>query len=243
MGEEDVIEAVRKTRLFGIVRTGLREADFEHLDPGLDGRSPADAYDRAAELVVARSRLWMGHRELGLLVADVLSDEFDLVPAQSEIDRWSRRALLRWRSQPQAARARDVALVAHAGQLDRAGAPYIGHPARVAAQQRSDVATSAAWLHDVVEDTTVTLDDLRRGGFDRRVVDAVDALTHREGEDYLDYVRRAGANPIARLVKVADLHDNMDLSRFDGRPEADLAAARDRIARKYEPALRILGEA
>lgn len=242
MGEEDVIEAVRRTRLFGIVRTALREADYERLDPGLDGRSPADAYDRTAELVVARWRLWMGHRELGLLVADVLSDEFGLVPAQGELDRWSRRVLLRWRSQPEVARARDVAQLAHAGQLDRAGKPYIGHPQRVAASQRSDVAASAAWLHDVVEDTTVTLDDLRRGGFGHRVVDAVDALSRREGEDYLAYVRRAGANPIARLVKIADLHDNMDLSRFDGRPTAELEAARERVARKYEPALRLLGE-
>lgn len=240
-GEDDIIRAIRQTRAFGIARATLTQADFADLDPGIDGRSPADAYDGAAELTVARSRLWMGPDELSLVVADVLSELLGAEPAADELDRATRRALLRWRLQPEVERARDVATIAHAGQTDRAGAAYIGHPARVAARQRSSQATSAAWLHDVVEDTPVTLEDLRQGGFDRRVVDAVDALTHREGEDYFDYVRRAGDNPVARLVKIADLHDNMDLSRFDGRPEAELEAARRRIQRKYAPALEILG--
>lgn len=240
-GEEEVIKAVRQTRAFGIVRVALRQADFAGLDPGLDGRSPADVYDRMAELIVARVRLWMGPEELSIVAQDVLGEFFGSSMDEEGVDRWCRRSLLRWRSQPETERAHDVATIAHAGQVDRAGKPYIGHPARVAARQRSDVAISAAWLHDVVEDTAITLADLRQGGFDRRVVEAVDALSRREGEDYFDYVRRAGANPIARFVKIADLHDNMDLSRFDGRPEADLEAARERIARKYAPALAMLG--
>lgn len=239
--EDDVIRAVRQTRAFGIARVALLRADFAGLDPGLDGRSPANAYDGAAELVVARARLWMGPGELAMVAADVLGEVLSCEPSSDELARACRQALLRWRSQPEVERARDVATIAHAGQLDRAGKPYIGHPERVAARQRSSAARTAAWLHDVVEDTPIALADLRAGGFERRVVDAVDALTHREGEDYLSYVRRAGANPIGRLVKIADLRDNMDLSRFEGCPAADVEAARRRIERKYAPALEMLG--
>lgn len=239
-GEADVLRAVRQTRAFGIVRAALIQADFAGRDPGIDGRSPTGAYDGDAELLVARCRLWMGASELEVLARDLCDERFGLVPDGDELARWCRRALLRWRSQPVSERARDVALLAHAGQLDKAGAPYIGHPERVASRQRSEAAVSAAWLHDVVEDTVVTLDDLRQGGFDRRVVDAVEALTRRDGEDYLDFVRRAARNPIARLVKIADIEDNMDLSRLSSSPEAQRERGRERVERKYLPALEIL---
>ncbi len=87
-----------------------------------------------------------------------------------------------------------------------------------------------------MEDTTVTLDDLRREGFPERIVAAVDAHTHRAGEEYLDYVHRASANPLARKVKTQDVLHNMDLSRLESVGPADV----DRLHRKYIPALRIL---
>jgi GTP diphosphokinase / guanosine-3',5'-bis(diphosphate) 3'-diphosphatase len=107
-------------------------------------------------------------------------------------------------------RAIQIAVEAHRGQLDKQGEPYILHPLRVMVQVVEDNERIAAALHDVVEDSEWTLDDLRREGFEEAVIEAVDALTRREGEAYLDYVDRAGANKIARMVKLADLRDNGD---------------------------------
>ena len=133
-------------------------------------------------------------------------------------------------------RAQALARSAHAGQVDKSGTPYIEHLAFVAAHVDGDDAKTVAWLHDIVEDTTVTLDDLRREGFPEHIVAAVDAHTHRAGEEYLDYVRRAVANPLARKVKTQDVLHNMDLSRLKSVGPADV----DRLHRKYSPALRIL---
>lgn len=239
--EDDVLRAVRRTRAFGITRAALLQADFASLAPGVDGASPIDVYDEDAELLVARCRLWMGAEQISLVLRDLWVERYGEQLNRQAAGRWGRRVLLRWRSQPESARARDVALIAHAGQLDRAGKSYIGHPERVAGQLRGEAVRATAWLHDVVEDSVVSLDDLAAGGFERRVVEAVDALTRRPGEPYLQYVRRAGENPLARRVKVADLRDNMDLSRLDGLPEKDIAAGRERVERKYRPALELLG--
>jgi len=118
---------------------------------------------------------------------------------------------------------RAIALAAekHAGQLDKAKAPYILHPIRVMLGVETLEEKMAAVLHDVVEDTDVTLADLAAEGFSPAVVRAVDALTRRKGEDYMDFVRRAGADPVARQVKLADLADNMDLSRLPNPGEDD----------------------
>ena len=124
--------------------------------------------------------------------------------------------------------------------MDKAGKPYIEHPARVAQAVQGDDAKAVAWLHDVVEDTPITLDDLRLGGFSGRVVRGVDAMTHREGEEYLSFVRRAALDPVARQVKLADVRDNMDLGRLAGQGPEALEAGRRRIREKYEPALRVL---
>ena len=105
----------------------------------------------------------------------------------------------------QEAIARAIAEKAHAGQVDRCGAPYIDHPAHVASRVQGDAAKAVAWLHDVVEDTDVTLDDLREAGLSEEVVAGVAAMTHHEDEPYLDYVRRAKADPLARQVKLQDL--------------------------------------
>ncbi len=106
-----------------------------------------------------------------------------------------------------------LAVQAHRGQKDRAGAPYILHPLRVMFRVETDAEKMAAVLHDVVEDTGWSLDDLRVEGFPEEVVAAVDHLTRRDGEGYDDFVRRAAAHPVARRVKIADLEDNMDVRR------------------------------
>jgi hypothetical protein len=136
-------------------------------------------------------------------------------------------------------RAIALAAEAHAGQKDKAGTPYILHPLRVMFAVEGDEARMAAVLHDVVEDGGVTLDQLRNLGFPETVVEAVDALTKRDSErgaeNYLAFVERAGQNDIARAVKLADIADNMDLSRIARPTDEDLA----RMAR-YRKARRLL---
>jgi len=125
-------------------------------------------------------------------------------------------------------RAIEIALIAHAGQTDKAGAPYILHPLRVMLAQKTEAARIAAVLHDVVEDGDGwTLERLRAEGFSPEVLEAVAAVTKRpeeEGKDletYLAFVRRAAAHPVGRLVKRVDLLDNCDLSRITQPTEKD----------------------
>ena len=107
-----------------------------------------------------------------------------------------------------------LAARAHAGQVDKAGQPYILHPLRVMLRLNGTEERIAAVLHDVVEDTEVTLEDLQTTGFSDAVVTAVEALTKRPGESRLDAAARAAENKIARAVKLADNAENMDLSRI-----------------------------
>ena len=107
-----------------------------------------------------------------------------------------------------------LATAAHAGQFDKAGKPYIFHPCTVAAMVKTEEEKTVAWLHDVVEDTPVTLDELRGHGFPEPVVAAVDVLTKRSGMEYGEYIRRVKQNPLALTVKIADMTHNMDLSRI-----------------------------
>ncbi len=111
-----------------------------------------------------------------------------------------------------------IALHAHQGQTDKAGRPYILHPMSVMLRVNGEQAKIAAILHDVVEDSPTTLDDLRQAGFDENIITIVDALTHRETESYEDYIGRAAQNPIARRIKLADLSENMIVMRY---PEID----------------------
>jgi len=129
-------------------------------------------------------------------------------------------------------RAIAIAAKAHAGKVDKAGAPYILHPLRVMLKLEGTEERMAAVLHDVVEDSDITLEQLRNEDFPDEVVDAVDAVTIRPGEDYDDFVRRAALNRIGRRVKLADLEDNSDLSRIAHPTEKDYA----RLA-KYERAI------
>lgn len=128
-----------------------------------------------------------------------------------------------------ATQAREIAQRAHAGQRDKNGAPYIAHPERVAARVAGDDTLEAiAWLHDVVEDTDVSLADLAEH-FPPLVVAAVDALTRRRGEDPDEYYVRVRSNEQARIVKNADIDDNTDPSRTGQLP----ADVRERLREKY----------
>ena len=121
-------------------------------------------------------------------------------------------------------KALQIAAAAHAGQTDKRGLPYILHPLDVMRGVDSDEARIVAVLHDVVEDTPVTLDDLRAAGFSEAVLAAVALVTHAAGESYADYVVRLEPNPVARAVKLADLRDNTRIDRNVLRPnrlEAD----------------------
>lgn len=119
-----------------------------------------------------------------------------------------------------------LALQAHRGQLDRAGQPYILHPLRVMMLVSGIEARIVAVLHDVVEDTPTTLDDLRALGYSEAIVTAVDHLTRRDDETYEQFIERIKPHPLARHVKLADLMDNMDLRRIDHLGEGDLERLR-----------------
>jgi (p)ppGpp synthase/HD superfamily hydrolase len=121
-------------------------------------------------------------------------------------------------------RAIAIAAVGHAGQVDKAGEPYILHPLRVMLSCATEDQRIVAVLHDVVEDCPGwTFERLRQEGFSNTVLAALDSVTHREGEAYDAFVERAAANPIGRRVKLADLHDNCDLGRISAPTERDLA--------------------
>lgn len=114
-----------------------------------------------------------------------------------------------------------IAAKAHTGQKDKVGRPYILHPLRVMFRCQSDDAKIVAILHDVVEDTAVTVAELQNVGFGQDILDALDGVTKREGESYDDFVERAAKNPISREVKLADLEDNMDVRRLPTIGEKD----------------------
>jgi hypothetical protein len=118
-------------------------------------------------------------------------------------------------------RAIAIAIRAHEGATDKGGHPYILHPLRVMLGVDSTDERIAAVLHDVIEDTAWTMAQLREEGFSETMLKALEALTKQPGEDYLTFVRRAGTNPLAKTVKLADLADNMDLSRIPDPAEDD----------------------
>ena len=118
-------------------------------------------------------------------------------------------------------RAIEIAAKAHAGQKDKAGAPYILHPLRVMLSVIGNEEKITAVLHDVVEDTEINFADLANEGFSVEIVDALRCLTKFEGESRFDAAHRAAVNPIARAVKMADVTDNMDLSRIKEPTEKD----------------------
>lgn len=133
-----------------------------------------------------------------------------------------------------------LAFRAHEGQLGKDGLPYVCHPLHVAEQMDDEVSTCVALLHDVVEDTDVTLADLMAAGMSTEVCEAVDLLTHRRDQPYADYVRAVAKNDVARRVKLADVEHNMDESRLDAASDDE---GRVRRRAKYATALDILARA
>ena len=129
------------------------------------------------------------------------------------------------------AAARLIARLAHDGQTDKAGQPYFGHPEAVAALLDTPAEKAVGYLHDTVEDTSVTVEELR-AVFGDEIADAIALMTHKKGVPYMDYVKEIGKNPLARRVKMADLTHNMDIRRFPHPGEKDYA----RIENKYKPA-------
>ena len=128
-----------------------------------------------------------------------------------------------------------LAYEAHQGQYDKSGLPYIFHPFHLAEQMDTEETVTAALLHDVMEDTDITLEELQKMGFPDSVTDALSLLTHDPSMPYLEYVKRLKNNPIARSVKLADLIHNSDLSRLSVVTEEDL----ERVE-KYRQALNLL---
>lgn len=121
--------------------------------------------------------------------------------------------------------AYEIAKKAHLGQKDKAGTDYILHPETVAGMVDSDIEKSVAYLHDVVEDTPITLEMLEAEGFPSEIIVAIDAITKRKGEDYEKYLQRVLENPIALRVKLADMLHNSDVTRFQNPSEDDYKRA------------------
>lgn len=132
--------------------------------------------------------------------------------------------------------ARALAAKVHAGQTDKAGLPYISHPESVVSRLTTPEAQVVGWLHDTVEDTPITLQDIE-AAFGPETAAAVDAISRRDGESWSDYLDRVAANPMARQVKISDLIDNSNLSRIPHVTLKDVERQR-----KYNKALRKLLE-
>lgn len=123
---------------------------------------------------------------------------------------------------PLTKQALKICIQAHAGQVDKSGMPYLLHPVLVADAVEGELETCVALLHDVVEDTPLTLDDLLEQGMPSVVVEAVSLMTHASSIPYMEYVAAIKQNPLARAAKLADLSHNMDLGRLDEVGPKDL---------------------
>ena len=134
-------------------------------------------------------------------------------------------------------KALKLSFEAHKNQVDKSDMPYVYHPFHLAEQMETEETIIVALLHDVVEDTNYTLDDIRAMGFPDSVVDALALMTHDKTVPYMDYVAKIKHNPIAKAVKLADLKHNSDLSRLDIADEEAL-----RRVKKYAVAIKLLSE-
>ena len=137
--------------------------------------------------------------------------------------------------QSQSEKAYEIAKKAHLGQVDKAGEDYIKHPEKVASFVKTDEEKTVAYLHDVIEDTELTLEDLYECGFSKEVIEAVDIITKKRGEDYQSYLNSVKKNRLARAVKLADLRHNSDLTRLTKVTEKDIERKE-----KYQKAINFL---
>lgn len=126
---------------------------------------------------------------------------------------------------------------AHKEQVDKSGMPYVFHPFHLAEQMKTEETTVVALLHDLVEDTDYTIEDLMSMGFSKSITDAIALMTHANDVEYMDYVREIKNNPIAKAVKLADLKHNSDLTRLDVADEKALSRRE-----KYLKAIKLLEE-
>lgn len=133
--------------------------------------------------------------------------------------------------------AMKIAYNAHHGQMDKNGIPYIFHPIHLAEQMNDEETICTALLHDVIEDTDVTFEELELKGFSKSILDALKLLTRDDAEPYMDYITKIKDNQIAKCVKLADLKHNSDLSRLDTVDEK----AKKRCE-KYKTAIKLLEE-
>ena len=138
---------------------------------------------------------------------------------------------------PATKKALKLCFEAHRDQVDKSGVPYVFHPFHLAEQMKDEQTIVAALLHDVVEDSGYTFQDLADMGFDKEIIDALKLLTHDKRVPYMVYVRKLKSDPIARAVKLADLKHNSDLSRLDTVDEKAL-----RRRDQYTEAIRLLTE-
>ena len=136
---------------------------------------------------------------------------------------------------PLTRKALNLCFEAHKEQKDKSGQPYVFHPFHLAEQMTDEYTTIVALLHDVVEDTDWTLEQLLEEGFPQEVVDAIALMTHADGVPYPEYVAQIKTNPIAKAVKLADLRHNSDTTRLDVVTEQDL----ERLE-KYRAAMELL---
>lgn len=116
-----------------------------------------------------------------------------------------------------------IAVNAHSGQIDKAGQPYILHPLKVMFTLSNEKDKIVGVLHDVIEDTDITYEDLIANGFEgeTEILDALKSVTKKDDETYDDFIDRVALNPIGKRVKLADLQDNMDLSRISNLTDKD----------------------
>lgn len=135
-------------------------------------------------------------------------------------------------------KAMQIAYMAHHGQTDCNGIPYVFHPYHLAEQMDDEISCCVALLHDVAEDTEVTLDELGKD-FPQEIIEALKLLTHEKDTDYFDYVRRIKDNPIAKKVKLADLAHNMDRTRIVDCSVVSTEKL-DKWNEKYSKAMKIL---
>ena len=126
---------------------------------------------------------------------------------------------------------------AHKEQVDKSGMPYVFHPFHLAEQMKDEVTTVVALLHDVIEDTDTTFEDLEKYGFGEEIITALKLLTHNDDTPYMDYVAKIKTNKIAKKVKIADLKHNSDLTRLLVVDEKAL-----KRKEKYEKAIKLLEE-
>lgn len=138
---------------------------------------------------------------------------------------------------PMTKKALRLCFDAHKEQVDKSGMPYVFHPFHLAEQMKTEETTIVALLHDLVEDTEYTIEDLTNMGFEKSITDAIALMTHADDVEYMDYVRAIKSNPIAKAVKLADLRHNSDLSRLDVVNEKAL-----KRREKYLKAITILEE-